>query len=116
MVLPQPGQVLQIQTTQGLPGHVVTLPSLGQERPAPVVPAQTVVPVVLRAHSSDDDVSPGLNRSEYTACITFIWVRSSATGRAWSYLDRGQGDWGDASDAKNVLETAKTAAAYSQIH
>ncbi|XP_030229393.1 cyclic AMP-dependent transcription factor ATF-6 alpha [Gadus morhua] len=59
VVLPQPGQVLQIQTTQALPGHVVTLPSLGQERPAPVVPAQTIVPVMLRAHSSDDDSKVG---------------------------------------------------------
>uniref|UniRef100_A0A8C5FJV0 Activating transcription factor 6 n=1 Tax=Gadus morhua TaxID=8049 RepID=A0A8C5FJV0_GADMO len=58
-LLPQPGQVLQIQTTQALPGHVVTLPSLGQERPAPVVPAQTIVPVMLRAHSSDDDSKVG---------------------------------------------------------
>ncbi|KAJ3599887.1 hypothetical protein NHX12_033841 [Muraenolepis orangiensis] len=55
VVLPQPGQVLQIQTTQGLPGHMVTLPTLGQERPAPMLPAQTVVPVTLRAPSSDDD-------------------------------------------------------------
>ncbi|KAK0149674.1 Cyclic AMP-dependent transcription factor ATF-6 alpha [Merluccius polli] len=55
VVLPQSGQVLQIQTTQALPGHLVTLPTLGQERPATVVPAQTIVPVTLRAPSSDDD-------------------------------------------------------------
>ncbi|KAG7283650.1 hypothetical protein CRUP_020423 [Coryphaenoides rupestris] len=55
VVLPQPGQILQIQTAQALPGHVVTLPTLGQERPVPVCPAQTVVPVPLRAPSSDDD-------------------------------------------------------------
>ncbi|CAL8307845.1 unnamed protein product [Lota lota] len=59
VVLPQPGQVLQIQTTQALPGHVVTLPPLCQEMPVPVVPAQTVVPVTLRAHSSDDDFKVG---------------------------------------------------------
>ncbi|XP_071403028.1 cyclic AMP-dependent transcription factor ATF-6 alpha [Centroberyx affinis] len=54
VVLSQPGQVLQIQTQQAVTGHVVAMPMLSQDRPAPVA-APSMVSVTLRASSSDDD-------------------------------------------------------------
>lgn len=61
LVLSQSGQVLQIQTPQTIAGHVVTMPTLSQDRLTPVA-APPVVSVTLRAPSSeDDDVSPGHN-------------------------------------------------------
>lgn len=56
MVLPQPGQVLQIQTPQTVGGHVVTMPTLSQDVAVTgSVAAPQMVSVTLRAPSSDDD-------------------------------------------------------------
>ena len=57
VVLPQPGQVLQIQTPRAVTANVVTMPTLGQDRPVPVA-APSAVSVTLRCPSSDEDVSP----------------------------------------------------------
>lgn len=54
IVLSQTGQVLQIQTPQALAANVVTMPSMGPERPVPVA-APPVVSVNLCAPSSDED-------------------------------------------------------------
>ncbi|XP_029003874.1 cyclic AMP-dependent transcription factor ATF-6 alpha [Betta splendens] len=56
IVLSQPGQVLQMQTPQAIPGSVVAMPTLSQDRPVPVpAAAPAVVSVTLRSPSSDDD-------------------------------------------------------------
>ncbi|KAM7012100.1 cyclic AMP-dependent transcription factor ATF-6 alpha [Tautogolabrus adspersus] len=54
IVLSQPSQVLQIQTPQTITSNVVAMPTLSQERPAPV-PAPPMVSYTLRSPSSDDD-------------------------------------------------------------
>lgn len=54
IVLSQTGQVLQIQTPQALAANVVTMPSMGPERPVPVA-APPVVSVNLCTPSSDED-------------------------------------------------------------
>uniref|UniRef100_A0A674B8F8 Activating transcription factor 6 n=1 Tax=Salmo trutta TaxID=8032 RepID=A0A674B8F8_SALTR len=48
LVLCQPAQVLQIHTPQAVTGHLVTMPSLTQERPAPIA-------VTLHSPGSDED-------------------------------------------------------------
>uniref|UniRef100_A0A4W5KRZ2 Activating transcription factor 6 n=1 Tax=Hucho hucho TaxID=62062 RepID=A0A4W5KRZ2_9TELE len=50
LVLCQPAQVLQIHTPQAVTGHLVTMPTLTQERPAPIA-------VTLHSPGSDEDVS-----------------------------------------------------------
>lgn len=54
MVLSQPGQVLQIQAPQAVTGNVVTMPTLVQDRLAPVAAPPLVT---LCSPSADDDVS-----------------------------------------------------------
>lgn len=54
MVLSQPGQVLQIQAPQVVTGSVVTMPTLVQDRLAPVAAPSLVT---LCSPSADDDVS-----------------------------------------------------------
>lgn len=54
IVLSQPSQVLQIQAPQAVPGNVVAMPTLRQDRPVPVA-APSGVCVTLRSPSSDDD-------------------------------------------------------------
>ncbi|XP_029988690.1 cyclic AMP-dependent transcription factor ATF-6 alpha [Sphaeramia orbicularis] len=54
ILLSQPSQVLQIQTSQALTSNVVAMPTLSQDRPVPVA-APPVVSVALRTPSSDDD-------------------------------------------------------------
>ncbi|XP_068174790.1 cyclic AMP-dependent transcription factor ATF-6 alpha [Antennarius striatus] len=54
IVLSQPSQVLQIQPPQAITGNVVTMSTLTQERPLPVI-APPVVSVTLGSPSSDDD-------------------------------------------------------------
>ncbi|XP_008291453.1 cyclic AMP-dependent transcription factor ATF-6 alpha [Stegastes partitus] len=54
ILLSQPSQLLQIQTPQAVPGNVVAMPTLSQDKPVPVA-APPVVSVALRAPSSDDD-------------------------------------------------------------
>lgn len=56
-MLSQASQVLHIQTPQAVTGNVVAMPTLRQDRPAPVA-APPAVSVTLRSPSSDDDVSP----------------------------------------------------------
>ncbi|XP_036834776.1 cyclic AMP-dependent transcription factor ATF-6 alpha [Oncorhynchus mykiss] len=48
LVLCQPAQVLQIHTPQAVTGHLVTMPTLTQERPAPIA-------VTLHSPGSDED-------------------------------------------------------------
>lgn len=55
-MLSQPGQVLQIQTPQPITGNVLTMPTLAQDRLAPVT-APSVVSVSFANPSSDEDVS-----------------------------------------------------------
>ncbi|XP_031174097.1 cyclic AMP-dependent transcription factor ATF-6 alpha [Sander lucioperca] len=50
IVLSQPSQVLQIQTTRAVTANVVTMPTLSQNRHVPVA-----APVTLRTPSSDDE-------------------------------------------------------------
>ncbi|KAF1385781.1 hypothetical protein PFLUV_G00111340 [Perca fluviatilis] len=50
IVLSQPSQVLQIQTTRAVTANVVTMPTLSQDRRVPVA-----APVTLRTPSSDDE-------------------------------------------------------------
>ncbi|KAM9848451.1 cyclic AMP-dependent transcription factor ATF-6 alpha [Aulostomus maculatus] len=54
IVLTQPSQLLQIKTPQTVTGNVVTMPTLGQDRPVPVA-VPPMVSVTLRTPSSDDD-------------------------------------------------------------
>uniref|UniRef100_A0A672I4K2 Activating transcription factor 6 n=1 Tax=Salarias fasciatus TaxID=181472 RepID=A0A672I4K2_SALFA len=54
ILLSQSNQLLQIQTPQAIPGNVVTIPAVGQDRPVQVA-APPVVSVTLRTTSSDDD-------------------------------------------------------------
>lgn len=54
LVLSQRAQVLQIQTPNAVSGRVVTMPTLTQDRPAPIV-THPAAPVVLRCPSDDDD-------------------------------------------------------------
>ncbi|XP_034736748.1 cyclic AMP-dependent transcription factor ATF-6 alpha isoform X2 [Etheostoma cragini] len=54
IVLSQPSQVLQIQTTRAVTANVVTMPTLSQDRHLPVA-----APVTLRTPSSDDESKLG---------------------------------------------------------
>lgn len=58
MQLPQPTQVLQLQTPQSMPTRVVTVPTLAQDRPISIVAPVTASPVVtmtLQNSTPDDD-------------------------------------------------------------
>ncbi|KAK6313693.1 hypothetical protein J4Q44_G00151520 [Coregonus suidteri] len=55
MVLCQPARVLQIHTPQAVTGHLVTMPTLTQERPAPIATPSPLVSVTLRNPGSDED-------------------------------------------------------------
>lgn len=58
MQLPQPTQVLQLQTPQSMPTRVVTVPALAQDRPISLVAPVTTSPVVtmtLQNSTPDDD-------------------------------------------------------------
>lgn len=60
MLLSQPTQIIQLQTPQAVPMHVVTLPTLAQDRTVSVVAPVTASPVVamtLQNSTPDDDVS-----------------------------------------------------------
>lgn len=54
MVLPQPGQVLQIPAPQAIAASIVTLPALKQSGPVPVAAAP---PLTFCSSFTDDDVS-----------------------------------------------------------
>uniref|UniRef100_A0A8C6Q6U5 Activating transcription factor 6 n=1 Tax=Nothobranchius furzeri TaxID=105023 RepID=A0A8C6Q6U5_NOTFU len=54
VVLSQPSQLLQIQTPHAVPGSVVAIPTLSQDKPVPVA-APPLVSVTLRTHSSDEE-------------------------------------------------------------
>lgn len=54
MVLPQPGQVLQIPAPQAITANIVTLPTLKQNVP---VPAAAAPPLTFCSSFADDDVS-----------------------------------------------------------
>ncbi|XP_056133218.1 cyclic AMP-dependent transcription factor ATF-6 alpha isoform X2 [Lampris incognitus] len=55
VVLPQSGQVLQIQTPPAITSHVVNMPTLSQKRPAPIA-GPPMVSVSLRTPSDDDSM------------------------------------------------------------
>lgn len=60
MLLSQPTQVVQLQTPQAVPTHVVTVPTLAQDRSVSVVAPVTASPMVamtLQNSTPDDDVS-----------------------------------------------------------
>ncbi|KAL1022885.1 hypothetical protein UPYG_G00033720 [Umbra pygmaea] len=55
LVLTQQAQVLHIQTPQTVPSHLVTMPTLTQERPAPITTPPSLVSVTLNTPGSDED-------------------------------------------------------------
>lgn len=60
MLLSQPTQVVQLQTPQAVPTHVITVPTLAQDRSISVVTPVTASPVVamtLQNSTPEDDVS-----------------------------------------------------------
>lgn len=66
MLLTQPTQVVQLQTPQALTTRVVTVPTLPQDRPAPVVAPVTASPVVAVTvqNSSFEDDSSAFRRQQ----------------------------------------------------
>lgn len=55
-MLSQPSPLLQIQTHCTIPGSVVAMPTVNQDKSVPVA-AAPLVSVALRTPSSDEDVS-----------------------------------------------------------
>lgn len=68
-MLSQPSPLLQIQAQCAVPGSIVALPSLSQDKPVPVA-ATPLVSVPLRTPSSDEDVSQSTLRITHSSTET----------------------------------------------